>query len=117
MPTELRSSSPGGRYQVRVNAWEARNSLWVESPEIYDSQANVSPLTFDSELWSLDQSEWLSESIVTLRLRKFPGNHLPAQVGVSVDCQHRTAQLEAGPRVKLEELEPLLECHLVWSSP
>jgi hypothetical protein len=64
---------------------------------------NVALLTFESELWSLDHSDWQSESVVKLRLRKFPGNHEPAQVGVSVDCRHGTAQLDSGLPVKFED--------------
>jgi len=33
---EPKSVSPDGRYAIDVEVWEARNSLWVESPTLRD---------------------------------------------------------------------------------
>ncbi|WP_140637388.1 hypothetical protein [Methylibium rhizosphaerae] len=114
MSLQLRSTSPGGRYQILVNQWEAGNSLWVESPVVFDTIANVSLLVFDSDLWSLDQTEWKSETQVRLVLRKYPGNHLPPQVVADLDCQHKMALVESARPVTFQELEAALDSFLSW---
>jgi hypothetical protein len=114
MPYELRSTSPTGRFEVRVSVWEARNSLWVESPEIFDLTESKPQLRFGSELWSLDDSEWKSNSVVRLVLRKFPGNHAPVQLEVLADLQSQTASVQSSPPVPLEHLEHAMEHQLVW---
>lgn len=56
MPGEARSTSPGGRYVVYVDAWEARMSLWVETPELVDTQTGRTLLGFRNTNWSLDEA-------------------------------------------------------------
>ena len=114
MPYELRSTSPTGRFEVRVIAWEARNSLWVESPVIFDLIENKILLRFGSELWSLDESEWKSDFVVRLVLRKFPGDHTPVQLEVLADIQNQTGSVQSLPAVPFEHLEQAMEHQLVW---
>lgn len=114
MPHEVRSLSPTGRFEVRVNVWEARNSLWVESPEIFDLTENKSLLQFASNLWSLDSSDWKTSSVVCLVLRKFPGNHVPVQLEVTVDLQSKTASVQSSPPLPLGALEQAMERQLKW---
>ena len=57
---EIISTSPTGHYQVQAVAWEARNSLWVYSPSIWDAEQNHYVFSFKDESWSVDKSAWLS---------------------------------------------------------
>jgi hypothetical protein len=114
MTTEIRSTSPDGRFQVRVLAWEARNSLWVESPSIWDNVTDSPLLSFSSKMWSLDESVWLSDCAVQLTLRKYPGNHTPVHLLVKVDCRTRVALIDPGIHVALDQLEARLESRLTW---
>ena len=109
----LKTTSPDGRFQVRVDQWEARNSLWVESPEIWDTIENKTLFRFKSELWSIDRSEWLTEVLVSLTLRKYPGNHLPVDLGVVLDCEKQNASIRSLV-VDLQELEALMEQRVLW---
>jgi hypothetical protein len=115
MPLETPSISPSGRWHIEVNAWEARNSLWVESPLIRDSQTGAVVLRFADANWSLDASAWLSDDVVRLALRKYPGNHDPGAVEVTVDGGNAIAALPSGRAVLLSGLEALLEQQLRWT--
>ena len=112
--TEIKSTFPDGRFQVRVEAWEARNSLWIESPAIYNARSEEVILKFQSEMWSLDRAEWKTGEVVCLTLRKYPGNHTPIQLMAAVDCERETAELGPLPAFSLAELERLLESQLTW---
>jgi hypothetical protein len=112
--SEVKSTSPDGRFQVRVETWEARNSLWVESPSIYNTRTEEVLLQLQSEMWSLDKAEWKTGEVVELTLRKYPGNHTPIQLEAAVDCENQTAQIQSLPAVPLKELEQLLESQLKW---
>jgi len=111
---EVKSTSPDGRFQVRVEAWEARNSLWVESPAIYNAKTEEVLLQFQSEMWSLDRADWKANQVVDLTLRKYPGNHTPAQLIATVDCELQEAGIKSPPTVPLKKLEQLLENELKW---
>jgi hypothetical protein len=112
---EIKSTSPDGRFQVTVEPWEARNSLWVESPTLRDTRRNEVLLRFESEMWSLASSEWQAAGCVQLTLRKYPGNHAPAQIVTAIDCIHRTAKVQSMEPVSLRDLEVLLERQLTWN--
>ena len=114
MLPDLKTTSPDGRFQIRVDQWEARNSLWVQSPEIWDTVENRALLRFESEQWSLDRSDWLSEARVVLTLRKYPGNHFPKDLEVTVDCQAKTATLHSLAVADLRNLEAVMEQQLLW---
>lgn len=81
-----RFESPNGTYAVRVDAWEARMSLWVETPKNIDCHSRTVLFAFSDERWSLERATWLNASVVHLLLRRFPGDHLPTFVEVVVDC-------------------------------
>ncbi|MEO7324444.1 MAG: hypothetical protein ABIW82_06420 [Dokdonella sp.] len=112
---EIKSTSPDGRFQIRVAVWEARNSLWVESPAIYNAISQAVLLTFQSEMWSLDKAEWKTSEVVDITLRKYPGNHTPIELKATIDCEKQTAKLRSCPAVPLAELERLLESRLTWN--
>lgn len=114
MYQEVKSTSVDGRFQIRTDVWEARASLWVESPAIFSTEAEAPLLQFLSELWSLDRAEWSSNEIVELTMRKYPGNHKPSQIAVTINCKERSASLGSSQSVPLSELEALLEKQLSW---
>jgi hypothetical protein len=108
------SETPSGRFRITISAWEARMSLWIETPTLLDKMTGTTLLSFRDSNWSLDAARWLTDSIVELTLRKYPGNHLPPQLVATVDCVNRCARvgnLEATP---LEEVEAALERALTW---
>jgi hypothetical protein len=112
MPTgasELHSTSPDGRYCVQVMPWEARNTLWVYSPCIVDTQRRICVFRFADACWSVDRSVWLSDTVVELGLRKFPGHRTGSGVRVVVDCERRVAYRGEGKNVALSRLESELE--------
>lgn len=107
--TAIQSTSPDGRYIVRIAPWEARNSHWVSSPEIVDTRTGHSFFKFASESWSADRSAWESDSRVRLTLRKYPGGQPRHTLVVMVDCVAGVADIEGGARVALEALEAALD--------
>jgi hypothetical protein len=107
--TEIQSTSPGGRYVVRIEPWEARNSHWVCSPELVDTQTGQSVFKFAAEAWSADSSAWESESLVRLALRKYPGGQPRGSLVVKIDCVLGTVEVDTGERVALQDLEGVLD--------
>ncbi|MDR3414848.1 MAG: hypothetical protein P4L83_01565 [Nevskia sp.] len=108
-PWELKSTSPGGRYVIRVYPWEARMSLWIECPELYDTVGGRRLFVPKDGHWSLDSAQWQSESVVTMRLRKYPGDHSPSQFEVTLDCASLAASLDSVAVGSVAGLEPALE--------
>ena len=111
---EIISASPDGRFQVQAEVWEARNSLWVYSPSIWDAEQSLHILTFEDELWSVDKGTWLNEIKVLLVLRKFPGNHRPEQLSVEIDCVAQVAMVSHASPVPLVDLESALNRSVTW---
>lgn len=101
--------APGGRFAVRVSAWEARNSQWVYVPSLIEAGTGAIVFAFADRRWSMDQATWRSETVVHLVLRKFPGDHRPAALEVVVDCADRTAVLGSGGTCAVGEVEEALE--------
>ncbi|MGB7416536.1 MAG: hypothetical protein WA902_20195 [Thermosynechococcaceae cyanobacterium] len=114
IPTEVSSTSPTGRYCVVVAPWEARSSLWVATPSIINAETKTTLLSFSDDCWSLDASTWFSENTVKLSLRKYPGNHLPSELKVVVNCTDGFALLPSGRSVILERLEQEINQVMVW---
>ena len=114
MSMSVRSSSPDGRFQVRVWPWELRQSLRIDMPEVFMVATGETLLKFSSNMWSLDRESWHASDRVQLVLRQYPGNHFPKQLIVMVDCAHRTGELESRGVVPLPELETFLESQLSW---
>jgi hypothetical protein len=109
------STSPSGRFEITISAWEARMSLWIETPTLRDTATGETLLSFEDGNWSLDAADWRSGSVVALDLRKYPGNHRPSSVVATVDCVARMAEV-AGETVPLNRLEGALEKSLTWYS-
>ena len=88
---ELRSTSPDGRYIVRVYPEEMRMSLWVETPELFDTATRQTLFRPPDSAWSLGAVAWQSESVVTMTLRRYPGAHTPIEA--TFDCAGGTARI------------------------
>jgi len=112
--SDTRLQSPDGRYAVQVDAWEAFNSHWVESPRIVEVATGNVVFVFKDDRWSLDHSRWLGLDVVEFALRKYPGNHEPSEVVAWIDCEHRVAGGENAPGVPFEAFEVALDAMLTW---
>jgi hypothetical protein len=106
---ELNSTSPTGQYEIRIRPYEPRMSLWVYPPHIYDVVAKKVLFYFKNENWSLDTSTWLSATVVTLVLRKYPGDQVRSVVEVSIDCAARSANVNGMQLSAFDQIEGLLE--------
>ena len=87
-------------------------SHWIESPWITDLQENKQVLSFSSSNWSLDQSRWLDATTVELVMRKYPGNHKPADVTAVVNFATSTARVGDREVKALHELERVMDAAL-----
>jgi hypothetical protein len=108
------SISPTSSYEIRIESWEARNSMWVQTPTIIDLQLQDTILEFRDPYWSLNNAEWISNTDVKVTLRKYPGNHIPAELAIEVECKHRLATLPNGQQVAITALEDQLDLLLQW---
>jgi hypothetical protein len=106
--------SPTGRFLIGISAWEARMSLWIESPTLSERDSGELLLAFTDQNWSLDSADWLDEAVVVLNLRKYPGNHRPPQVIAKIDCAARTAEVDGRRIDSLAQLEHVLDESLEW---
>ncbi len=113
MTTPDRQLSPDGRFAIEITAWEARMSHWIETPRIVDARTGAVVFAFESGSWSLDRATWTTAQVVSLLLRKYPGNHTPVDIACEIDCAARTATV-AGSAVPLAELERRLDACLQW---
>ena len=89
-------------------------SLWIETPVLCERSSGQRLLVFKDSNWSLNSAEWLSDSVVVMKLRKYPGNHLPAEVVTTIDCIGGTAEVEGKKVDSLGQVERFLEEALVW---
>ena len=107
---EIMSVSPEKNFEVRAAVWEARNSLWVYSPSIWDAKHSNCIFSFKDENWSVDTSVWKGDATVSLCLRKFPGNHRPDSLMVEIDCLALQAKVHVPTTtLALEDLESALD--------
>ncbi len=89
-PIEIVAVSPTGRWEVRTHAWEVRMSHWIDTPHVYDRQASRVVYAPEDTTWSLDHAQWVSDSVVQLHLRQYPGGP-GMQAIVRIDCAAGTA--------------------------
>lgn len=113
MTTDRSLVAPGGRWAVVTAPWEVRMSLWIESPALVELPANTPIFAFRDVHWSLDSAAWISDDVVEWRLRKYPGNHLPVDLAVQIDCARRIAVCD-GREFPLTAVEAALDARLRW---
>lgn len=105
--------SPDGSFRITIEMYEAFNSHWVLIPTIEEAATSEVLLKLDRG-WSMDESKWVGNSVVELRVRKYPGNHSPADLVATVDCAARTARVGQGEVLPLGGLETALNASLTW---
>ncbi len=88
---EITSTSPGGRYVVCVDSYEAGPSQWVDMPELYDTATGRALLALTDRLWHLDSAQWQNESVVVMCLRHYSSGN--PSCTVTIDCQRLTANV------------------------
>jgi hypothetical protein len=110
-------ASPDGNFDVRTSAWEMFNTHWVHWPKLLDTRTNE-VLFAPNDNWSVDPPTpaWIGPSLLRLVMRKYPGNHEPAQLEVLVDCEARSFELSSGGKGDLSELEARMDSALSWKS-
>lgn len=108
------SSSPSGRYKITFDEREVFNTCWVQVPTLVDTRTGETLLSFKDRFWSADEVEWRSDSVVVMELRKYPGNHLPSSLKMSVDCSAGSGTVEDRPPRAIAVLEQDLEAALTW---
>lgn len=108
-----RHPSPDGRYAVVTQPWDVRMSIWIDTPHIENQIDGTIVASLHDVHWSLVDATWESPAVVVLRLRKYPGSHLPPELTVAVDCDARVATLD-GRRMPVRDLEPALDAALGW---
>ena len=106
--------SPSGRYEITIREHEAFNTHWVLTPGIKDKQTGEMVFDFENTQWSLDEGEWRGDSLLKLTLRKYPGNHQPADVIALIDCEKRTGAVGNEGQGPLDDLEARLDRALTW---
>jgi hypothetical protein len=111
----VNSISPTGFYEIRIDSWEPRMSLWIQTPEIIDLQLQDTILEFRDPHWSLNTAEWIGNTDVKVTLRKYPGNHIPVELAIMIECRNRLAILPDGKHIALTALEEQLDLLLQWS--
>ena len=109
MHTEEVFPSPEGKYVFRISPWEVRMSLWVETPELIEVETGKALVSFQDSHWSLNKAEWSGPESVRIWIRKYPGDHLPAQFTAVLDCEKEVAVFDDGERVRFERLESVFE--------
>jgi hypothetical protein len=84
-------------------------SLWIETPEVVDTSTGGKLVEFKNPHWSLESASWQTDSVVSLKLRKYPGDHLPVYFDASVDCEKQCGTAAATAVANLAEFEATLE--------
>ncbi len=117
----IRSMSPDRRYIVRVHPFEAPDSDWVATPELFDIAAGQIVLALKDRYWHLDSANWPSESVVVMSLRNYrlgvrtDFRKLPLRSStfeVIIDCRRLTASVNGTEPGPLDQLDDALESSL-----
>jgi hypothetical protein len=108
------STSPSGRYEISRYSHEAFNTCWVDTPTVTDKQTGETVLAFTNTNWSLDDAKWQGGSVVVCEMRKYPGNHEPRGLVITLECDSRQARIGGGEEVPFRGLEASMEASLQW---
>lgn len=109
MTPETKFPSPTGRYVFRVYPWEVRMSLWIDTPELFDLSTQQPLFRLTDARWTLDTAEWESDFVVTITLRKYPGDHFPPAFVARINCEKQAASVDGATNTDLAHLERTLE--------
>lgn len=108
MAYEHQSGSADGRFQLQVEAWEARNTHWVFAPQLRDTANDKVLFRPEARAWSVDGATWTGNR-VRIVLRKYPGGQRCPCLAAVVDCEAEVGCVEGGEVVPLGDLEALLD--------
>ena len=89
---ELRCTSPSGRYVIYVHAHQVPMSQWAFTPQMIDSTTRKVLFHPREQAWSLDSALWQTASLVSMTLRRCPGDHAP--VAATFDCASGVAHID-----------------------
>ncbi len=105
-------ASPDGAYTLRTLAREARASCWVYVPRLIDERSGAEVLALAPH-WSLERAAWRDAAVLSMLVCRFPGRPpgelLPAEIEVRIDCAAGTAAIGAGAPFALAELASRLD--------
>jgi hypothetical protein len=109
MTPDVLSTSPDGRYQVITKPWDPRMSLWLYPPEIFDLKTKEVVFKVRDIAWSLNKSEWESNSIIRISLSNYP--YIPPELGIiiRINCAYKTAKIGDDSEIELQVLHDALE--------
>ncbi|WP_331692635.1 hypothetical protein [Pandoraea sputorum] len=102
---EILSKSPDGKYDVRSDIWEASASQWVYTPSIVNTVTGEVIFQPSDERWSAEEAIWDSANEVTLMMRRFPGNHVPAPIFLRIDVCNKIASVNNSPGITLDQVD------------
>ncbi len=92
--------SPDGRFCVVLHPVEMRMSHWVLRPTLEAGGQRL--LDLSDTLWSADHVEWSADGqMVTLRLRRYPGDKYGARVQVDPWRLSAIVEGESGEQAEL----------------
>ncbi len=84
-------------------------SHWIESAELIETATEETLFSFSDTNWSVDNAEWQSPTVVALTVRKYPGNHLPPDFTVVLDCEAKTVVVDGVLMEKFHLAESYLD--------
>jgi hypothetical protein len=103
-----------GPFELRLHAHSGRMSHDIFTPCLVARESGETLLEFSDQGWSLDEHHWEDYSVIRLVLRKYPGNHVPAEITCTANLRDRTATFADGSVVPLPRLEDALNERLTW---
>lgn len=98
-------------FTIEFREREAFNTHWVFTPTIRRRDGTVLVAIEDTN-WSLDTAAWSGDRLA-MTMRKYPGNHVPADIVVTIDCAAGTGEV-ANTTVPLAQLERAMDAALHW---
>lgn len=98
-------------FEVVTRDREVFNTHWLSSPAVRRRDGEVLFDLRDSQ-WSVDAGEWHGDAVV-MTMRKYPGNHRPGDITVTVDCAAREGEVNGG-RHPLGEFAVAMDAALHW---
>jgi len=105
---ERQSGSADGRFELQVEAWEARNTHWVLALQIRDTTNGRILFKPLAPTWSADSSTWTGTQVRVV-LRKYPGDQRRPCLEALVDCEREVGCVEGGEVLALSRLEAELD--------
>ena len=84
-------------------------SIWLYPPEIIDLRAEEVIFKVRDIAWSLEHSEWESDSVLKIGLCRYPDIPPGAGPTIRIDCTNKTATIGDSEETDLQALGDALE--------